>query len=86
MCPDTGVWRPEAGTGVEVAKTLQTLGHDGAEVIIHSLHKQGARDMKIWLPKARLLPFGSFSVRSGAMKLVLPKASVLLFELDSEDQ
>ena len=63
MCPDTGVWRHEAGTGVDVAKTLQALGHDGAEVIIHSLHKQGARDMKIWLPKARLLPFGTFEVQ-----------------------
>jgi hypothetical protein len=49
------------GTGKEVARFLAKKEFQGI-VIIHSLHEEGVAVIKKYLPKARLVRFGSFEI------------------------
>jgi hypothetical protein len=46
---------------VRVAHYVAQNGFAG-QIVIHSVNEQGAAEMKRWLPKAELHPFGSFEI------------------------
>jgi hypothetical protein len=49
------------GSGVRVAHFVSKNGFAG-RIIIHSVNEEGASEMRRWLPKADLHPFGTFDV------------------------
>src|SRR5438105_2506521 len=56
---DAGGRKP--GSGVRVSHFVSKNGFTG-RIVIHSVNEQGAAEMKKWLPKAAVHPFGSFDV------------------------
>ena len=49
------------GSGVRVAHFVSKMGFTG-RAIIHSVNEEGVLEMKRWLPKAEVHPFGSFEI------------------------
>jgi hypothetical protein len=64
-------WRDAAGhkpgSGVRVAHFLAKSGFAG-RIVIHSVNEEGAMEMKRWLPKAELHPFGTFEIEIASQK------------------
>jgi hypothetical protein len=58
-------WRDAAGhkpgSGVRVAHFLAKNGLAG-RIVIHSVNEEGSAEMKKWLPKAAIHPFGTFEI------------------------
>jgi hypothetical protein len=49
------------GSGVRVAHFISKNGFAG-RIVIHSVNEEGSSEMKRWLPKADLHPFGTFEI------------------------
>jgi hypothetical protein len=56
---DAGGRKP--GSGVRVAHFVSKNGFAG-RIVIHSVNEEGASEMKKWLPKAEVHPFGTFEI------------------------
>jgi hypothetical protein len=64
-------WQDAAGrkpsSGVRVAHFVSKNGFAG-RIVIHSVNETGAMEMKRWLPKAELRPFGTFEIEIASQK------------------